>query len=139
MKAFYFAVITAIVWGVVPVLEKMGLARIAPLAGLMVRSCGVLIGATVVALFNTNALRTALRAEPRTLFFLIMGGFMASVVGQMFFYNALKSGETSKVVPIAGTYPLVSFLLGIIFLGESITGVKLTGVSFVLLGLFLLR
>lgn len=139
MKAFYFAVITAVLWGIVPVLEKMGLARIAPFAGLLIRSCGVMIGAVIVVTFNNNALRTALKADPKTLFFLVTGGFLASVVGQLFFYNALKSGETSRVVPIAGTYPLVSFLLGIIFLGETITGMKLAGVSFVLLGLFLLR
>lgn len=139
MKAFYFAIITALIWGVVPVLEKLGLARTAPFAGLLIRSCGVMIGAVIVATFNNNALRIALKADPRTLFFLFAGGLLASVVGQLFFYHALKSGEISKVVPIAGTYPLVSFVLGIIFLGESITGVKLTGVSFVLLGLFLLR
>lgn len=139
MKAFYFAVMTALIWGMVPVLEKLGLARIAPFAGLLIRSCGVIIGATMIAVFNNGALKAALKADPKTLFFLVAGGFLASVIGQMFFYNALKSGETSRVVPIAGTYPLVSFLLGIIFLGESITGVKLAGVSFVLLGLFLLR
>lgn len=139
MKAFYFALITAVIWGIVPVMEKVGLTKTAPFAGLLIRSCGVIVGAAMLAVFNNNALRTALKADPKTLFFLITGGFMASIAGQMFFYNALKSGETSKVVPIAGTYPLVSFLLGIIFLGESITGAKLAGVSFVLLGLFLLR
>ena len=56
-----------------------------------------------------------------------------------FFYNALKTGEASKIVPIAGTYPLVSFLIGIIFLGESFTFVKAAGVMFVIAGLFLLR
>jgi bacterial/archaeal transporter family protein len=139
MKGFYFALITAVVWGIVPVMEKVGLAKIAPFAGILIRSCGVIIGASMLAIFDHNSLRAALKAEPRAVFFLVIGGFMASIVGQMFFYNALKSGETSKMVPIAGTYPLVSFLLGIIFLGEAITGAKLAGVSFVLLGLFLLR
>jgi len=64
---------------------------------------------------------------------------MASILGQIFFYNALKTGEASKVVPIAGIYPLVAFLVGIIFLGESFTLMKATGVTFVILGLFLLR
>lgn len=139
MRAFYFAIMTGIIWGIVPVLEKLGLTRIAPLAGLLIRSCGVIIGASILAIFNNNALRTAIKAEPRTLFFLVLGGLMASIVGQIFFYNALKTGEASKVVPIAGTYPLISFLLGIIFLGESLTLAKVSGVMLVILGLFLLR
>lgn len=139
MKSFYFALMTAVIWGIVPILEKMGVSRIMPLAGIMIRSCGVIIGVSVLAIFNNQAFRTALKAEPRTVFLLVLAGFMASIVGQIFFYNALKTGEASKVVPIAGIYPLVSFLLGILFLGESITLAKVGGVAFVITGLFLLR
>jgi len=139
MKAFYFALMTAVVGGIVPILEKMGVARIAPLAGVFIRSCGVVIGIFIMAIFNNQAVRIALKADPRTIFLLVLGGFMASIVGQIFFYNALKIGEASKVVPIAGIYPLVAFLLGVIFLGETFTAVKLGGVIFVVLGLFLLR
>lgn len=139
MKAFYFAIITGIIWGTVPVLEKIGLGKIAPLPGLIIRSFGVMIGISMLAIFNNQAFRTALRAEPRTIFFLVLGGFMASVVGQIFFYNALKAGEASKVVPVAGIYPLVAFILGVIFLGESFTLPKLMGLIFVLVGVLLLR
>ncbi len=140
MNAFYFAMMTAIIWGIVPILEKMGVTRIvAPLAGILIRSCGVIIGVLVLAIFSKGALKVALKADPPTILLLAASGFMASILGQIFFYNALKVGEASKVVPIAGTYPLVSFLLGIMFLGESLTFAKAGGVVFVILGLFLLR
>lgn len=139
MKAFYFALMTAIIWGIVPILEKMGVAKIAPLAGVFIRSCGVIIGIFVLAIFNNQALRLAFKADLRTIFLLVAGGFMASILGQIFFYNALKVGEASKVVPVAGIYPLVAFLLGVVFLGEAFTIVKVCGVVFVVLGLFLLR
>lgn len=139
MKGFYFALITAVVWGIVPIFEKMGVSRIMPLAGVMIRSLGVIIGVSILAMFNNQAFRTALKAEPRTIFFLAIGGLLASIVGQIFFYNALKTGEASKLVPVAGVYPLVTFILGVIFLGESFTAAKICGVVFVVLGLFLLR
>jgi len=139
MKAFYLAIITAVIWGIVPVIEKLGLAKIEPLAGVLIRSCGVIIGMTVLVLFNNNLLKMALKAEPKTLFFLVSGGLMASILGQIFFYSALKEGEASKLVPIAGTYPLVSFLLGLMFLGETFTLSKGLGIIFVLAGVFLLR
>ena len=139
MKAFYFALMTALVWGIVPIMEKMGVSRIAPMAGLFLRSCGVIIGISVLAVFNTQALKTALKADPRTILLLAAGGFMASIVGQIFFYNALKIGEASKVVPVAGIYPLVAFLIAIIFLGETITIAKVIGMTSILAGLYLLR
>ena len=70
---------------------------------------------------------------------MVGGGFFASIVGQIFFYNALRTGETSKIVPLAGSYPLISFILGIIILKESFTMMKLWGVMFIILGIFLLR
>ena len=139
MKAYYFALMTALVWGIVPILEKMGVSRTTPLAGVFLRSCGVIVGIFILALFNNSALRTALKADPRTIAYLVLGGFMASILGQILFYNALKTGEVSKVVPIAGIYPLVSFIIGIIFLGEGVTFAKLGGVMMVIFGLFLLR
>lgn len=140
MKAFYFALMTAVVWGIVPILEKMGVTRVVvPTAGILIRSCGVIIGVSILAIFNKDAVRIALKADSHTIFLLVLSGFMASIIGQIFFYNALKVGEASKVVPIAGTYPLVAFVLGIIFLGETLTFVKAGGVIFVILGLILLR
>ena len=139
MKAYFFALMTALVWGIVPIMEKMGLVRVSPMAGIFIRSCGVIIGISVLAIFNGGALNMAMKADPKTILLLGAGGFMASILGQIFFYNALKIGEASKLVPIAGTYPLFAFLLGVIFLGEGITLMKAAGVTFVILGLFLLR
>jgi transporter family protein len=139
MKPFYFAILAAIVWGVAPIVEKAGLARIEPIAGVMLRSLGVMIGAIVLAAFNTNLLRSAFRADQKTIILLFIGGIIASILGQIFFYNALRHGEVSKMVPIAATYPLVSFLLGLVFFGESFTVAKGLGIGFVILGVFLLR
>jgi bacterial/archaeal transporter family protein len=139
MKPFYFAILAAIVWGIAPLAEKAGLRNIEPMSGVLVRSLGVIAGAIILAMFNSNVLKTALKAEPKTIIFLFLGGVLASILGQIFFYNALKNGEVSKMVPIAATYPLVSFLLGLIFFGESFTVLKGLGIVFVILGVFFLR
>ena len=44
MKAFYFALMTAVVWGIVPIIEKMGVTRIVPIGGVIIRSFGVMLG-----------------------------------------------------------------------------------------------
>jgi len=92
-----------------------------------------------MSLCNINTFKSALKADPKSMLFLFAGGILASILGQIFFYNALKQGEISKMVPIAATYPLVSFLLGLLFFGESFTILKGLGIGFVILGVFLLR
>lgn len=139
MKQFYFAILAAVVWGIAPVMEKTGLANIAPLSGVVIRSLGVFIGTMILVIFNSGLLKSVFKADPKTIIFLAAGGIIASILGQIFFYNALKDGEVSKMVPIAATYPLVSFLLGLLFFGESFTVVKGMGIGFVILGVFLLR
>ena len=139
MKPFYFAILAAIVWGIAPIVEKAGLARIEPIAGVMLRSLVVMIGAIALVAINPHLLKLAFRADQKTIILLFIGGIIASILGQIFFYNALRHGEVSKMVPIAATYPLVSFLLGLLFFGEGFTVAKGLGIGFVILGVFLLR
>lgn len=138
MNAFRWALLTACIWGVVPLLEKAGLAKLDPITGLFCRCVGVLGGMILLGLFIIRPHHiTAL--NPGYAGLLVLGGFLASFVGQIFFYNGLKTGEASRVVPIAASYPLVSFVLGIVLMGESVNAVKLGGVALVVAGLWLLK
>lgn len=139
MRAFYLAILTALVWGVVPILEKIGLAKINPQTGLVFRCFGVMIGASMLVMMSPNILKGALSSGYRALLPFIIGGFLANFVGQLLFYSALKTGDVSRITPIAGSFPLVSFLLGIFLLNETITIQKGAGVALILFGLVLLR
>ncbi len=139
MSPFLWAVLCALVWGIVPILEKLGLAKVPVMAGLFYRCLGVLMGTVVLYFWQMDAIKEIFPKEGRGIIFLMAGGILASVVGQIFFYHALKSGEASQVVPIAAAYPVVSFILGIFFLGEQFTLAKLSGLLFIGLGIFLLK
>ena len=139
MSSFYFAVLTSLVWGCVPIIEKFGLSKLEPTIGLFYRCLGVLIGVAVLLVFNWKGIRSSWVEFPSGIFYLMLGGLLASVVGQYLFYHALKNGESSQVVPLAASYPLISFLLGVWLLGEKITWAKAGGLLFVLLGVVLLK
>ena len=139
MKPFYWALLTSAVWGCVPILEKLGLTKTPALAGLFYRSLGVCFGVIVLLFFQFNNIRQAYIDSKVSLLYLLVGGFLASILGQVFFYQALKTGQTSTVVPIAASYPVISFILGIIFFGEPLTLAKAGGLAFVIMGVFLLR
>ena len=139
MKPFYWALLSALTWGCAPILEKIGLVKIPVFTGIFYRCLGVILGALILVLFKFDVFKESIVQWPQGWGFLVAGGLLASVVGQIFFYHALKDGEASLVVPLAATYPLISFLLGILFLGEKVTLAKSFGLVFVLLGIFLLK
>jgi len=130
---------TAVVWGFVPVIEKIGLSKIDPIAGLFYRSLGVVLGIALLVSFKAEHIRFSWGSLPSGWMWLLVGGFLASFVGQLMFYHGLKTGEASQVVPIAAAYPLLTFILGILILGEKFTLMKFFGVSFILIGIIFLK
>ena len=138
MTAFVWALITACIWGIVPLLEKIGLGSSSPALGVMVRSLGILVGLVVFSLagFPWSAVQSM---SAKSVALLVTGGLLASFVGQMVFYQALRSGAISQVTPVAGAYPLVAALLGWVILREPFTWPRLLGVACVVIGVLLLR
>ncbi|MBD3426752.1 MAG: EamA family transporter [Candidatus Omnitrophica bacterium] len=138
MNAVLWAILTACIWGVVPVLEKLGLVRTQPFTALFFRCLGVIIGIVLLGLFVVKPQHIR-ESDARSIGLLILSGFLASFVAQIAFYHGLKIGDVSRVVPISGTYPLIAFILGIFFLGEAVTMQKVFGMLFILAGVWLLR
>ena len=138
MNAFLWALVTAGIWGIVPLLEKVGLGQAPPTVGVIVRSFGVVAGVLICSwLWSPWA---AIRALGwRSTLLLASGGLLASFVGQLAFYHALRSGAVSQVTPVAGAYPLVAAMLGWWVLQEPVTASRALGVVCVVAGVMLLR
>lgn len=140
MSAIGWALVTAGIWGVVPLIEKVGLGggTVPPMVGVMARSVGVLIG-----LFVSSVVWSpwkALSAMGWLSFGLLAaGGFLASFVGQVAFYKALSAAAVSQVTPAAGAYPLVAAVLGWLVFREPITVPGAVGVVLIVLGVALLH
>ncbi len=138
-KSFIYALLTALIWGCAPALEKMGLSgKIDPYTGVVIRNIPVaIIG--FVGLLMVGRVGSITTVDTKSLIFLIAGGLVAGLVGQYAFYSALKAGHPSVVVPITATYPLVAMLISVLFLGDAFTWQKLVGVLFVVGGVILLK
>ena len=138
MSAYGWAILTAGVWGIVPLMEKAGLSRAAPVTGIFYRSLGVVLGFLVLsaAWVKPGEVRSV---DLKSALLLMAGGLLASIVGQICFYNALKLGEVSKMVLVGGSYPVITFLLGVLVFGESVNLYKILGAALVMTGLLLLK
>jgi transporter family protein len=140
LSAFGWAVLASFCWGFAPLFEKVGLrGNIDPAVGVLIRTVGVLVGVVLIYPLIPKLTGRFSDLTPRNWICLSMGGLLASVIGQLCFYRALKLGEVSKVVPIGASYPVLAFLLGVLVFGESITWPKIGGIVLVIAGVFLLR
>jgi len=54
MNAFTWAILTALIWGMVPLIEKSGLDKVTPVTGLFFRSIGVLLGLVFLSIFMVD-------------------------------------------------------------------------------------
>jgi len=55
------------------------------------------------------------------------------------YYSALKLDLSSRVVPLAATYPLVTSLWAYLFLGESLTPQRIIGTILIVVGILLVK
>lgn len=138
-NAFFLAVLSALIWGMAPIFEKVGLnSKIDPYLGVVVRTLPIaFIGLTGLILMGR--IDSLFQVDTKSAVFVIIGGLIAGFIGQIVFYTALKSGEASVVVPVAATYPLVALVVSILFLGEAITWQKVTGIGLVVAGVVMLK
>lgn len=130
--------ITALLWGATPILEKMGLAKVDPLIGVTVRSAVVTAGLLILT-FLLGKGKALMEVDGKS--FLIFGasGLMAGILGMWTYYMALKMEATSKVVPIAACYPLVTVLLSVLILNEGLSVSRVIGTALIVSGIWLVK
>ena len=118
MKPEFFALLTAVAWGVGGYFEKKGLqlGNLSPQMGITIRTAVALV---ILAVVSFPQWKTIPQAGSRALLYLIIGGgVVAGSVGMLCYYAAIKGAPLGRVMPIAFTSPLFGALMGMIFAGE---------------------
>ena len=99
-----FLVVTTILWGATPIVEKVGLARADPLIGVTVRSAVVTVGLLFLT-FLLGKGRALTELDGKSILLFGASGVLAGLLGMWTYYAALKMEATSKIVPISACYP----------------------------------
>jgi transporter family protein len=131
-------IITALLWGITPIIEKIGLAKIDPLVGITIRSTIVTIGLFILT-FILGKGKSLVELDGRSILIFGASGVMAGLIGMWTYYSALKMEATSKIVPIAACYPLVTALLSVIILKEGVTLPRVVGTALIVIGVWLVK
>ena len=67
-----------------------------------------------------------------------IGSALFGIIAYVSFGFALKNGSAGTVVVLSTTYPVLTFILSVLFLGEQITLAKTGGILMVLAGVIIL-
>lgn len=133
MNGFLLALVPPFLWAVANHLEKYTISNYFKKAGvgtMMIFSSFIAIFVLPFSfLLQTNAFSIA----PLTALLIALNGCL--YLSATFPYlKALKLNDASAVVPIFQLIPVISFVLGYIFLGETLTGDQLVGGALIVLG-----
>ncbi|MGE5379911.1 MAG: EamA family transporter [Methylocystaceae bacterium] len=135
---FWWALFAMICWGIAPILAKMGLANVNPVAGLVLRT---LVAATLVTSWvGLTGNFEDVRFIPVKNWILITGeAILATLVGDLAYFFAIKNGDVSQVSFIVSSSPLITMIAASLILGEHITMLRIVGACYILIGLLMLR
>lgn len=139
MSWFGWAMLAAVFWGIGPVFAKMGLEKPDALTALLIRSIAVLAVLIVWASVQGGLSARLTSVDRRTWLLLLLEGASASVIAHYAYFNALKLGNVSSVVPITAAYPLLSVALSMLLLGAKVTPGKWLGAALTVVGVYLLQ
>jgi len=138
-KAFIFALITSLCWGIAPIFGKIGLVKVEPTVALVFRSIVVSIILVVWAAATTNIDQLFALAISKGGIAIAAEGIVASLLGHLAYYYALKFGEASKMVPVTSSFPLIAIILAVLFLGEKLSITSIIGALLIIAGIILIK
>ena len=135
MRAEYWAVLTALCWGVGAMLEKRGvvIGGLAPVMGTAIRTAFSLLFLLAISFPFWGQVRAA--GLTSITLIALGGGILAGGLGIIFLYSGLKSGNLSTVMTIAFCLaPVVGALLGYFALNERLSPVQVLGIILCVVG-----
>lgn len=138
MVVILLLIVTTLLWGSTPILEKVALTKIDPLVGVTIRSAVVTIGLFILT-FLVGKGKALMEVDGRSFLLFGASGMMAGLLGMWTYYAALKMEATSKIVPIAASYPLVTALLSVLILREEVTLPRVVGTAFIVIGIWFVK
>ncbi len=132
-----YLLLAILLWGIAPIFDKFGVKSVDVYTGIFYKN---FVATTFFGIFYLIyfGIERLWNCDFVGVGWYILSGICASVLGMIFYFNALKLADASLVVPIVATYPLISTILSVIFLKEHLSIDRIIGVIFIILGIWLI-
>lgn len=128
-----YAMMTLIAWGLWGVFSKLASSHTRPRQTLLFQAIGVVAFALLVLVME----RFKIQWSPAGFGWSFAAGFI-NFVGFLAFFAAVEKGKVSTVITLSSLYPLVTIMLSVLFLHETISRREGLGIVFALVAGWLL-
>ncbi|MEG6586634.1 EamA family transporter [Dendrosporobacter sp. 1207_IL3150] len=134
--AIMFAVFGMLCWGVAPIFGKFGLQGVHPITALSLRT---LLAATMVLgwVVCSRGYTDFLNVPFSFWIYIIIEAILATLVGDLAYFYALKYGNVNQVSLVMACAPIVTMLASFFILGENVSYKQILGASLITAGLAL--
>lgn len=118
MNGIFYAIIAALMWGFVPILDKLGIAGgMSIYTATLIRSIGALITMSFILIltgeFNSR------EVDFRSFALLFIAGAIAGGIAMIVYFTAIQKIGVSKTIPVTSVYPLFTVIFSALILRES--------------------
>ena len=127
---------SALFAGLTAVLAKCGIRKTDSTVATAIRTIVVLIFSWLMV-FIAGSQDTLSAIGGKTLLFLILSG-LATGASWLCYFHALQIGDVNKVVPVDKSSTVLTILLAVIFLHESLNAAKGAGIVLIAVGTYLM-
>ncbi len=134
----FLLVVTTLLWGATPILEKIGLTKVDPVVGITIRSAVATVSLLVLTLLLGRG-RALIEVDGKGFLLFGASGVLAGALGMWAYYAALRMEATSKIVHISASYPLVTALLSVLILREGVTLPRVIGTALIVIGIWFVK
>ena len=136
LSTILYLLLAILGWGLGAFFDKACLKHMDPSGAFYVRSLFMIVLFTPLVLWKYGQTKQALLGSDKLGPIFVVSSVIVSMAGVFFYLKALSGGEAMKIVPLSSAYPFVTFVLAMVFLGESFTLNKLFGTLLVSGGIY---
>ena len=131
----WLALLGMICWGIAPIFAKLGLQNVNPVIGLVLRTMiAVVLVSTWMGVSGGITQFKQITFQQSVL--IGVEAILATVIGDLAYFAAIKAGDVSIVSMIMAASPLITVICAALFLDEPITAWKCMGAGYIILGIF---
>ena len=132
------SLLTALCWGIGAFFDKLSLAYLSPKAVFYARLYLLFVILLAPMVMAWEGTRLAVWGADKRAIAYLLGTVGFTYAGMYVYYHALSLSGASRVVPFCAVYPLVAFVLAVLFLKESVGWPHIVGTVLVTAGAVLL-
>ena len=132
----FYAFGSALFAGLTAVLAKCGIRKTDSTVATAIRT-GVVLAFSWLMVFLVGSQAQIAEISGRTLLFLVLSG-LATGGSWLCYFHALQIGDINKVVPVDKSSTVLTILLAVLFLHESLSAAKGAGIVCIAIGTYLM-